>query len=325
MTRLALALALLTTPAFADVAEVVQDHIEPGLEDFAASAKALDSAAQSDCRATALVPGYHAAFDAWMGIADIRIGPSEAGALSISFWPDKKGFTTKALNQLISNEDPRIADPAHYAEISIAARGFFALERMLFDASFNDYEPGDYSCQLVQAMISDLAKQADDLMQGWQAFAPALTAPGQAGNTTYLDEAEAQRAIYTQILSALEWTAATRLARPLGDTTRSRPTRAEAWRSGRSVTNAVLASEAAVHMAEALADFDLPQTQAALERVLAAAAKIEDGSLQDIDDLSHRFRLEVLQQEITGVAEAIGNEIGVPLGLTAGFNSSDGD
>lgn len=91
-----------------------------------------------------------------------------------------------------------------------------------------------------------MVDQATALQARWTDFAPLLLDPGSAGNTTYLDEAEAQRAIYTQILSALEFTKDTRLGRPLGEVARARPTRAEAWRSGRSLTQSVLATEAAV-------------------------------------------------------------------------------
>ncbi len=133
------------------------------------------------------------------------------------------------------------------------------------------------------------------------------------------------RAIYTQVLSALEFTADSRLGRPLGSFDKPRPARAEARRSGRSLANAVIATEAAVDLAEALADWELPATSAALDRVRDAAQKIDDPGFGDIDDPAQRFKLEVLQQKIDGVEAAIEEEIGLRLGITPGFNSQDGD
>ena len=86
-----LALAF-TAPAHADVADVVDSHILPALADFADATAQLDSAAQADCTAKALRPAYQTAFDAWGPLADLRIGPSENGVLSVVFWPDARGF-----------------------------------------------------------------------------------------------------------------------------------------------------------------------------------------------------------------------------------------
>ncbi|MCB1403259.1 MAG: signal peptidase, partial [Rhodobacteraceae bacterium] len=71
------------------------------------------------------------------------IGPSETGALSIAFWPDDRGFTARTLAGLIAAEDPIAGDPAGYGEVSIAARGLFALEMLLYDPAFDGYGPDD--------------------------------------------------------------------------------------------------------------------------------------------------------------------------------------
>lgn len=77
---LALALAFclcLATPAVADVAETVTDHILPGYARFSDSAAALGAAAQADCRPAALRGLWNAAFDGWMGVSHLRLGPVE--------------------------------------------------------------------------------------------------------------------------------------------------------------------------------------------------------------------------------------------------------
>ncbi|MBN9890495.1 imelysin family protein [Salipiger abyssi] len=323
---LMLCASLAATPAVAGVEEALTDHILPGYAGFTEEAQALAEAAQQDCTAPALRDPWNAAFDAWTEIGDVRMGPSETGALSVAFWPDTRGFTPKTLARMISGEEEAGRDPQAFAEVSIAARGLFALERMLYDEDLSGYEAGSYACTLVQTITADLAAQAGALESGWrEGFADVLRSAGEDGNTTYLSEDEALRALYTQILSSLEFTADTRLGRPLGTFDRPRPARAEAWRSGRSLRNAVMDAAAAAALAHALADWELPETEAAMARLREVADRVTDLAFQDIDDPSARLRVEIVQQHIRALADAIELEIGLPLGLTPGFNSQDGD
>jgi uncharacterized protein len=324
---LALVLTLgLASPALADVDAALDDHILPGLATFSAAAEDLAQTARDDCRTEALRPAFQAAFDAWMPVADLRLGPSETSALSVAFWPDPRGFTQRTLGRLIADEDPIAGDVHGYAEVSIAARGLFALEMLLYDPDFADYAAGSYACRLAATMAADLDRQADALAAAWaDTFADTLRTAGEAGNATYLAEDEAVRAIYTQILSSLEFTAEQRLGAPMGSFDRPRPARAEARRSERSLHNVVLAAEAAHGLAGALADLDLPETDAAMVRLRAAAARIEDPAFQDVTDPQARLRVEVLQQAVRGLSQAIQTEIGARLGIAPGFNSQDGD
>lgn len=316
----------LAAPAQAGVAEALSDHILPGYARFAEATKDLAQAARDDCRAEALAPAFHAAFDAWMPVADIRLGPSETGALSIAFWPDARGVTPRTLGRLITEEDPVAGDVEGYADVSIAARGLFALEMLIFDPEFSEYAPDSYTCGLVATIAADLDRQTDALAGVWtETFADTLRTAGEAGNATYLTDEEAVRAIYTQILSSLEFTADRRLGAPMGTFDRPRPARAEARRSGRSLRNAVLAAEAAHDLATALADWDLPETDAALARVREAAARIEAPAFQGVTDPQARLRVEVLQQAVRSLSAAIQSEIGAQLGIAPGFNSQDGD
>ncbi|GGL51601.1 imelysin family protein [Wenxinia marina] len=325
MRHLALTLALVASPAVADVGHATREVILPGFARFAEAADDLAAAAADDCTAGALLPAYQDAFDAWMTVADLRLGPSETAALSVAFWPDDRGFTPRQLSTLIAAEDPVVADPDAFAEVSVAARGLFALDMLLGDADLSGYGTDSYTCALVQAVATDLARTAAALEAGWADYAGVLESAGATGNATFLAEDEAVRAIYTQIVSGLEFTADTRLGRPMGTFERPRPTRAEAWRTDRPVRDVVLASEAAVALAHALVGGELPATDAALARVRQAAERVGDPSLQDLDDPQARLLVEVLQQAVRSLKAAIEGEVGAPLGIAPGFNSTDGD
>ena len=318
--------AALVQPALAGTDTALDRHVLPSLDAFASAAGNLKRTAAEDCRPDAVAPAYHAAFDAWMQVADLRLGPSETGALSIAFWPDTRGFTPRMLSQLIAEKDPVALDPEAYGEVSIAARGFFALEMLLFDPAMADYAPGSYTCTLVQTVASDLADQADALDAAWRdGFAATLRTAGETGNATYLTEAEALRAIYTQLLSGLEFTADQRLGRPMGTFDQPRPARAEAWRSDRSLRNVLLSVDAAQALAHALADRDLPETDAAAAHVREVAMRVSDPGFQDIADPQERLHVEVVQQAVRAMRATIEEEVGAPMGITPGFNSQDGD
>lgn len=327
MRALCLALALMAAlPARADVEDAVTEHILPGMAAFATAAADLDATAARDCQPATVRPAFQAAFQAWMAVADLRLGPSETGALSIAFWPDDRGFTPRALAALIKGQDPVALDPAAYAEVSIAARGVFALEMLLYDPAFAGYGSGDYTCALVQTLASDLNQQAKTLEAAWRAdFAKTLLTAGDAGNATYLAKDEAVRALYTQILASLDINADLRLGRPLGSFDRPRPKQAEAWRSARSLQNLLASVQAAHPLAQALADHDLPLADAALDRLQRAALVVADPGFQDISDPQARLRVEILQQAVRDLRAAVEGEIGDALAIAAGFNALDGD
>jgi predicted lipoprotein len=261
-----------------------------------------------------------------MTIGDLRLGPSETGALSVAFWPDPRGFTQRTLARMIAETDPIAYRPQDYGDVSIAARGLFALDMLLFDPDFMAYAQGSYTCTLITTIAVDLAAQAKALSSAWaDDYAPVLRAAGAPGNTTFLSEDEAMRALYTQVISGLDFTIQKRLGLPMGTFDRPRPALAEARRSGRSLRQVRLAARAAHGLATALADWDLPRSDAALARIGAAADVIKDPAFQDITDPQARLRVEVLQQALQGLHEAIAEEIGTRLGIAPGFNAQDGD
>ncbi|WP_417807301.1 imelysin family protein [Thioclava sp.] len=323
----ALTLALgAATAAFADVDSALDRHVLPALKDFAEASDTLAQTAARDCRPDAVRPAFQATFDAWMQIADLRLGPSETGALSIYFWPDTRGFTQRSIARLVAEEDPVGRDPTAYRDVSIAARGLFALEMLLYDPEFADYDTGSYTCALVTTISADLNHQADDLDAAWtDRFANILRTAGEDGNATYLTSDEALRALYTQILSSLEFSADQRLGQPMGRFDRPRPARAEARRSARSLRNVVLANGSAYDLAASLVQWDLPLSKAALAQVHQAASRISDPAFQDVGDPQARLRVEILQQSVRALRTAIETEIGVRLGITPGFNAQDGD
>lgn len=327
MRHLAAALILAASPAFAGVEEAIDDHILPATAAFEAATEDLARTAQADCRAETLRSAYQDAFDAWMGISHLRLGPLEEGgrALAIGFWPDTRGMVQRTVAGLLADADPVVESPEAFAEVSVAGRGLFALERLLYDDAVSGYGADDYACALATAIARDLHRMAEDIDTEWREdFAATLRTAGKPGNDTFLTDKEAAQALYTALTTGLEFTKDQRLGRPMGTFDRPRPERAEARRAGRSLHNVELSLEALRDLARALATGPTPDTEAAFAAALELAAEL-DPVLADVAQVQGRFEAEILQQRIEAIQHAVANEIGVTLGVSAGFNATDGD
>ncbi|MEM8729678.1 MAG: imelysin family protein [Pseudomonadota bacterium] len=128
-------LTLLLSPALAraDLSEVARTHIAPRYDAFALTTRALADTAESTCRGPAIQAAYQTAFDAWMDVSHIQFSPIEDEHLTLAtaYCPDPKNRTGRALAGLFVQQDPVVADPQAFAEVSVAAQGVFALKRPL--------------------------------------------------------------------------------------------------------------------------------------------------------------------------------------------------
>lgn len=321
--RFIIALVLSTTAASADVSDIVETQILPGYSTLAASTQTLAETAAQDCTPPAVRPAFHVAYDAWIAISHIQFGPIETRGLNLAmaYWPDPKDSTGKALSRLIAAEDLIVDNRNQFGEVSAAAQGFGALERLLYDPQSKQ----EYSCRVVQAISRGLEDKARALVSDWSTFAEVIATAGQAGNLRFQSPKEAERALYTALSTGLEFLEDQRLGRPLGKFDRPRPRRAEARRSGRSLRHIELSLEMLEGLALSLGDGDLPETRANFTNARNRAAGLDDPSLSGVAIPSERFRIEVLQQAIGDIRTAVGQEIGQPLGIAAGFNALDGD
>ncbi|MEL7130606.1 MAG: imelysin family protein, partial [Pseudomonadota bacterium] len=201
--RLAIALCLTALPAFADVQRTIDTHILPSHIALAQTTDDLASDAAENCAPAAVRPAFNAAYDAWISISHIQFGPIEDQALTLQmhFWPDPKDSTGKALGRLVAVQDPIVGDPASWREVSAAAQGFTALERLLYEPQTDT----DYACRLTQVIATGLANKSATILANWPAFATLMTTAGADGNTRFQSDDEARRALYTALTTGLEF------------------------------------------------------------------------------------------------------------------------
>lgn len=309
---------LIAAPAHAGVPEALA-RIGADYGRFATATQALNTAARASC--DGLAPALGAAWDAWLHVAHIRIGPVEQDgrALAIAFWPDPKGLGQKAQRALLTG-DPAVLAPDRFADQSVAARGLPGLERLVFPETALPANP----CPLIRATAQDLARMAAETAAEWPAFADTLARPGTAANTRYLTDQEVAQALLTQLATALEFTADQRLGRPLGSFDQPRPERAEARASARSLRNVIVMLEAARDMALDLHP-EAPQTAAAFAKALALADRLDDPTLAGVATPQGRLKVEILQTAIRDARAAMLAEIAPQFGVGLGFNALDGD
>ena len=324
MRRLALVIGLTLTalPARADFPEAVRDHILPGYAAFAQATAALDASAQADCTAQALRPAYQAAWDAWMAVAHLRLGPveEEGRVLAIAFWPDPKALGTKAQMALLTG-DPAALSPEHFPEQSVAARGLTGLERLLYPAEPLPADP----CALIRATTTDLARMAAGIEADWRGgYADVLLTAGEPGNTTFLSRPEVRQALFTQLAAGLEFVEDSRLGRPLGTFDKPRPERAEARAAGRSLRNVLLGLRAMKGLVEALTP-DAPQTLAAFDHAISLAEGLNDPVFAGVAEPESRLKVEILAEAVDAIRAVILTELAPELDVGIGFNAADGD
>jgi predicted lipoprotein len=335
MKYLLFCLALVSTPVVAGehakrVEDIVTAHILPRFEALSEETAALSVAAQTGCSANnpLLKEAYGTAFDAWVSASHLRMGPSEAEdrAFALAFWPDPRGKTRKALVALMTAEDAAVNSEADFVEVSIAARGFYALEYLLYDAEFVDGAPAEYHCALVQAITRDIANNAAAIFHDWQVFyADGLISPSDGG--PYRNETEAVQALYKALSTGLEFTSDTRLGRPMGTLERARPKRAEAWRSGRSARHVDLAVVALADLAARLSgDREIAREfENGFARARGQIQRMDDPDFAKTATSGGRFQADILKLEFDYLRDEPLGALGSYLNVTSGFNALDGD
>lgn len=346
---LAAVLVLVAAPAAAAEADVdhaaiartaLDEVILPGFERLTNATRTLQAEADAACSGDGAIDAepvkdaYGRAFDAWIGVEAFRFGPAEEGnaRFAMAFWPDTKGATPRTIETMVSDEDPVVDDPAAFRDVSVAARGLFALDYLLFDPDAEPIEAGGYRCRLLKAIAHDMVTTASGMLDRWHdPWSGILTSAGDEDNPVFFAPEESTKTLYSALTESLQADIDLRLGRPMGTFERPRPRRAEAWRSGRSLHNVRESLEALRAYAATVFEPALPPRHAdpvdgSFNAALAAVDRVQGEPIDvAVATVQGRVRVEALQSAVRRVQEEIAEHVGPPLGVTSGFNSMDGD
>ncbi|WP_416534816.1 MULTISPECIES: imelysin family protein [unclassified Phaeobacter] len=311
---------------------ILTHHILPGFDELAAHSTTLAEVGARHCTPDdpALRDAFGRAFDAWIKVSHLRFGPTETDnrAFALAFWPDSRNKIPGTLRRAVT-ETPReeLTTPEIFASQSVALRGFYALEYLLFDADMQTEGSAAQRCALVAAITSDIARTSAAIRNDWHnSYAATLVTAGPGYR--YRSQAEIRQELFKTLTTGFQVLSDMRLGRPLGQFDAPRPNRAEARRSARSQRHIALNLAAMEPLALALAAGDpalMQDIDAGFAKALKRASALDDPSLAGVADPARRFRIEALQQDINDLRDLISTRLGAALGVTAGFNSLDGD
>ena len=310
---------------------IVAHQILPGFELLANHSANLAQVVQKDCFAgsASIRAAYTDAFDAWIAVSHLRFGPTEIDdrAYALAFWPDPRGYTPKALRSLIRSKDPIIQKHEDFAKVSISARGFYALEFLIYDPVLSVEGEERYRCDLIQIIAKDIQLLTDSINTDWKnEYAMSIINPSNKGR--YRSEEEAIQELFKALSTGLQFTSDTRLGRPLGTFDRPRPRRAEAWRSGRSSQHVAISLSALRNIALELAPPGSPlklRMEVAFDRALSQLMQLDDPIFAGVAAVQTRIKVEIVKQSIDAIRKIVRDELGPELGVIEGFNAMDGD
>jgi predicted lipoprotein len=324
---------------------MVEQGIIPGYRKLADATEALDAAAKGFCDKPdqagldTFSAGYQETMDAWQAIRYVRFGPVELFLRHHRFqtWPDRRNSVGKQIGVLIEKADPKVDDPERFARASVAVQGLSALERLLFspDVSPETFRNA-YRCRLLQAISGNLRQMSADVLAAWSggdaSYRDILIHPGP-DNPVFESDQEVAGELLNGLYTALTEMEELKLGRPMGEGARkTRPRRAESWRSGRSLRN--LRINLAAVRALYREGFSNPVHDAALGRRVDNAFESAAKALADLpgDGLAPLLesdegwqRLQQARAALTELRRLIATELAPALDLALGFNSLDGD
>ncbi len=282
--------------------------------------------------------GFATLMTAWQRVQPIDFGPlqSDGGPARFQYWPDRRGTGSRQLARVLKDDDPDVLDARSLAGKSVALADLQALERLLFE----DGGAGDpFRCAYAAAIAGVQAERAAALAGAWTAVDGQADAMRSAtsGNDRYYDAAEAARDYLGALTHGLQRIVEAKLEPVLRDeAAAARPRAAESWRSGLSTADIIAnleTLEALVTDPDGFAALAKEADDPLLGRTLAGMIGEARQRLQALPlPLAEASEDPPLHAELLEVADLLHrahrlaeHTLAATVGLTAGFNASDGD
>jgi predicted lipoprotein len=331
---LCVAMLIATAPARAadeTLVKVVDRFIIPHYQALSLTADAQEKAWAEFCAKPdemgfeALQRAYLATADSWSQIEFLRYGPidDEFRAERLSYWPERKNATAKALTELLEKDGVADLAPEAFFKNSVAVQGLPALERLLFDdKAQTEMLIGARKarrCAVGQAIAWNVVIIAHDVRNGWSDdVAQVIANPDTAKQAT--------SRIATDFLSSFAFMRDSKLRPMLGkDAGSARPALAEGWRSKRSKRALILNLESILDIVKLVMVGKDGDTLATVTTALSFAEALPEDFGPAVVDIKQRQQFYLLLDALAVARDKAHDEIPAVLGVTVGFNSQDGD
>ncbi|MEQ5834740.1 imelysin family protein [Marinobacter sp. NFXS9] len=330
----ALGLATATASAATTPRQQWNTDIGQGYQQLASSAHVLEQTATHYCDSPSadtrqqLEAAWKAAFLDWQAVRFVDFGPIEQNsrAWQLQFWPDHKNLVARKVSYALKQDKP--VDAAFVDQAGVALQGFPAIEYLLYDADMQQGEralPAADTCHLLDTISTHLAGTADALASDWQAF-----------GDYYVSMDEYTEKTVAAAINGLEILQDKRLAAPMGVRPPHKRNKylGDAWRSENSVA-AMRASIAGFKqymvpgLTQLLNDAGHPELADKLveqtDSALAKANDLPDAMAPFLKTDEGYRKLQSLFIDVIQLEQVVEDRIAPALGITRGFNSSDGD
>lgn len=328
-----------------DVArEAVETVYQPGFKRFSQVSGQFLSSAQDTCKSPSpdalleLQGRYAETVEAFSAIELYRIGPmlQDNRQNRLFYWPDKRRVGERQLRELLADSTASHFSAEDISGKSVTLQGLPALERLLYGKSSTEHlaQASDAAdCQVVTAIAGNLHAMAMALYQGWQddaALVRSMVQP-ESGSAYFRTEDEVLRSLVTQIIVGIDVVLDRKIA---ALTDESAPLQqAPLWRSEQtlSMIRSNLSSIRALSVDTGLAHvgeldnelgFEFRSADQLLDKLQALPALTGEGGKLTDDAQS---LLQTLSAVVGGIKYTLNDRFTAALGITAGFNSEDGD
>lgn len=302
---------------------IVADVIRPGFSalDAKTSAHAKDweamCAVGNDSTHSSVIASFHDMADAWAGVEMFRLGPASKDFRRDRFylWPERKNAVSRAMTAALETPAETMTD-TWVPQQSAAIQGLPVLERLLFDDGKPKDTPktGSAECRLGLAVARNAAKIAHDFAAEWTARTGAPTAADRT-------------ALATDIVSGVGLIREEKFEAVIGKKEEmAKPRAAEFWRSGRSLRNLAINMETYEKLAS-IVDKALPESGTMTSAATATRQAIAGMHEPFADYAKGKARSDAnfLLAALDSLGDSATSEVSAALGVTVGFNSSDGD
>lgn len=337
--------AALGTAGETDFARVAVETVyQPGFERFSQLSGQLLSSAQNTCESPSseslleLQARFAETAEAFSAVELYRIGPmlEDNRQNRLFYWPDKRRVGERQLRELLAGFSVSHLSAEDIAGKSVTLQGLPALERLLHGKSSAEHlaQASDATdCQVVTAIAGNLHAMAMALNQGWQddtALVQSMVQP-ESGSAYFRTEDEVLRSLVTQIIVAIDVVLDRKIAALTDEDAHLQ--QAPLWRSQQtlSMIRSNLGSVRALSVDTGLAQvgeldnelgFEFRSADQLLEKLQALPTLTNDsGKLTD----DAQSLLQALSAVVGGIKYTLNDRFTAALGITAGFNSEDGD
>jgi len=320
---------------------VVDEYAIPAYQKLYQSSQKLQKSSAvfcadgSDKSFTQVQDSFHNTMDDWQFIQTFRLGP--AGKFMRSFrlemWPDRSNAAAKHLRKLLAEADPSRLEPAQFIRASVAVQGLSAMERILFakDTTYKNYQTdgkANFRCQLLSAISLNIESIAKDLLSAWENEYRDIIAKPSKDNDFFASDKEVASQFLNELSTQLQVIIDQKFDRPIAGN-KFVATKAESWRSQRSLRNIVFNLQSTQHLyeiafAKHITDEALRTKQLALFKQALQASK----DLMMPLSTAYADKRDVLQQWIEAIKtlkNSISTELPAAIDIQLGFNSLDGD